>query len=95
MEKLKQGDLMNRLKMNRQDEIGLMSGAIDHFIETLIHMLSQISGATNNISYNSTEISAAMEAQEAITKTQTNSVTKITATVEELSASSPKAQSPQ
>ena len=53
---LEQGDLTNRLKLNRGDEIGQMGDAMDNFAENLAELVENIRGSSSQVSDSSTNL---------------------------------------
>ncbi len=53
---LEQGDLTNRLKLGRGDEIGVMADAMDRFAENLAELVNNIRGSSNQVSGSSTSL---------------------------------------
>lgn len=83
-----EGDLTKRLEINSHDEIGEMAGWFNLFIEKLQGMIKETVNHTFRLFEATSDISAAVEEQVAVSTIQASSVTEITSTVEELTASS-------
>lgn len=91
MQEMSQGHLGNRLNMERRDEIGVLTRAMDQMSDRVRDMLTSISEAANNLNSATAEILAATTQQASGASEQSAAIAQTTTTVEEVKASAEQA----
>ena len=91
MQEMSQGHLGNRLNMERKDEIGVLTRAMDQMSDRVREMLASISDAANNLGSATAEILAATTQQASGASEQSAAIAQTTTTVEEVKASAEQA----
>lgn len=86
--KLSIGDLRNEIEMATADEMGHMSETMNFMIQAVKGMVGKIIEVVTRLTNNSQEINTALQNQVASASEQSTSVTEITSTMAEFSASS-------
>ncbi|MFN5945762.1 MAG: methyl-accepting chemotaxis protein [Phycisphaerae bacterium] len=81
------GDLTKRTNMNRGDEIGRLSVGVDHFVGNLHKIITEVAGATREVTAAATEISASSEEMARGLTQQEQQTQQVSAAVEEMAAS--------
>lgn len=81
------GDLTQRLEVDRRDEIGILTGALDDMVDRLQDMISQIRDAADQTASSSEEISSSAQQLASGAQTQASTLEQTSASMEELSAS--------
>ena len=91
MQEMSQGHIGNRLNMERKDEIGVLTRAMDQMSDRVREMLASISDASVNLTSATAEILAATTQQSSGASEQSAAISQTTTTVEEVKASSEQA----
>jgi methyl-accepting chemotaxis protein len=91
MQEMSQGRLSNRINMDRKDEIGVLTRAMDQMSDRMREILSSISEAANNLGSATAEILAATTQQASGASEQSAAIAQTTTTVEEVKASAEQA----
>ncbi len=86
MQILSQGDLSVRLKMNRLDEIGILTRSMDEFADILQKITAQTREAASGTTAATAEILAAVSQHTASANEQSAAINETTATVDEVRA---------
>ncbi len=81
------GDLTQRLEVDRRDEIGVLTGALDDMVDRLQDMISQIRDAADQTASSSEEISSSAQQLASGAQSQASTLEQTSASMEELSAS--------
>ncbi|MFC4306341.1 methyl-accepting chemotaxis protein [Cohnella boryungensis] len=81
-----EGDLRQTVNYNTKDEIGVLSGSIDHMVLNLRQMASSIIGHSHNLSAAAEQISSSTEEIASGNTTQANAAQTISELFKELSA---------
>ncbi len=91
MQEMSQGRIGNRLNMERKDEIGVLTRAMDQMSDRVREMLTSIGDAAANLTSATAEILAATTQQSSGASEQSAAISQTTTTVEEVKASSEQA----
>ncbi|MEM8756246.1 MAG: methyl-accepting chemotaxis protein [Planctomycetota bacterium] len=81
------GDLTTRIGVNRGDEIGQLGRWFDTFLDGLYEIISQVRGATGEVSAAATQIAASSEEMATGLEHQRTQTGQVSAAVEEMSGS--------
>lgn len=81
------GDLTQRIDIKNEDELGLLSRGVNHFIGSIHDMVVQINRATVGVASASTQIAASSEQLAVGIEQQVRQVDEITTTMQEMSTS--------
>ncbi len=82
-----QGDLTQRLHMNRGDELGRLADDFDRFVGSIHDIIASVSGSANSVATASAQISGSSEQMSAGMKSQSEQINRIASAVTEMSAS--------
>ncbi|MGD9791061.1 MAG: methyl-accepting chemotaxis protein [Phycisphaerales bacterium] len=81
------GDLTQRINLNRGDEIGRLAHWFDTFVGTLHGLIRSVADSTNSVAAAATEIAASAEEMAAGLTEQERQTSQVSAAVEEMAAS--------
>ncbi len=81
-----EGNLSQRLEMNRQDEVGNMAKALDDSCKNLSNMITQIQGSAHMLASASEEMSAVAAKMASSAEAMTSQAGTVAGTAEEMSA---------
>jgi methyl-accepting chemotaxis protein len=82
-----EGDLTQRVDATRKDELGVMAGCFNRFVEKIQHTVREVAQATQEVASAATEIAATSEQMATSLGQQRTQSSQVAAAVEELSAS--------
>jgi len=86
MGELSLGNLSIRLNMNRSDEVGLMTDAMDKFAQNLDEVMSQVAESASQVSGASGEISDGAQSLAEGSNSQASSLEEVSSSLEEMSS---------
>lgn len=82
-----EGDLTQRVDATRKDELGVMAGFFNQFVEKIQHTVQNVSQATHEVASAATQIAATSEQMATSLEQQKSQHAQVAASVEQLSAS--------
>ncbi|MBN8645056.1 MAG: methyl-accepting chemotaxis protein [Planctomycetes bacterium] len=82
-----EGDLTQRITINRADEIGQLAGGFNKFVSYLHGVISDVRRSTEEVAAAATEIAASAEEMSAGMQEQSGQVTQISSAIEEMTSS--------
>jgi methyl-accepting chemotaxis protein len=81
-----EGDLTQRVEINRKDEFGALSNNFNAFVSKIHGIISDVTSSTEQVASASTEIAASAEQMAAGIANQQEQTTQVSAAIEEMSA---------
>lgn len=81
------GDLTQRIDIDRKDEVGQLAGTLNVMVEKLSDVVGSVSSASENVSTGSQEISSASEQLAQGSTEQASSIEEVSSSMEEMNSS--------